>query len=125
MEQWRASASRLGFPIAHPQPTTNHPNGMPFGATELTLVGNWINRKATPAMVECLRALASAAEVDLLCAAFDATGALITAHTLPPLTYAFLDAVTKFAGIQMEASTIESSPRMNSLGNQLLCGGRA
>ncbi len=122
-EQWRATASRLGFPVAHLQPTTNYPSGPPFAATELTIVGDWITGKAAPGAVDCLRALASAAEVDLLYAAFDATDALITAHTLPPLTCTFLDAVMKLAGIQMEQSTIENPPPMNPL--QLLCGGRA
>ena len=124
-EQWRACANRLGFPVVRQRREITQPNYLPPAATELTMIGKWINGKATPLTAECLMALACAAEVDLLCAAFDATGALITAHSMPSLSSALLDAATQFFATQMEPPTLETPPRANLLGTELLCGGRA
>ena len=67
--------------------------------TEVVSVGDMIVGEAPRPMADCLLALARAARVALLYAAFDRGGALVTAHTLPPLSEDLLEAVVQYTGL--------------------------
>jgi hypothetical protein len=123
-EQWRVCAGRLGFPVVRLSRETesNRPVAFPDVTTELVLVGKLLVGEAQPLMAECLAALASAAKAPLLYGAFDANGALITAHTLPPLSHELLAKVMQYAGLEIEESEITAECATGVLGGTLVCG---
>lgn len=108
--EWRACARRLGFPVAHLPPVTvaGHVAAEPKAATEIVLVGELLVGEAQPEMVKCLQALAAAANATMIQGVFDGSGALVTAHPLPPLTKELLAAVRQHA--RLAAAKPEITP---------------
>ena len=123
-EQWRALASRLGFPVVHLRRETSEPAVLPTAATEVVSVGEVIVGEARHPMVECLVALARAAKVALLYGAFDKDGALVTAHTLPQLSEELLGAVMQYAALEAERDRVAAEHPPGVCGGALLVGGR-
>jgi hypothetical protein len=106
-ERWRALASRLGFPVVRLRREISKPALLPVAVTEVVSVGDVIVGEAPRPMADCLLALARAAKVALLYAAFDRRGALVTAHTLPPLSEDLLEAVAQYAGLEGEKDRVD------------------
>jgi hypothetical protein len=107
-ERWRALASRLGFPVVRLRREISKPALLPAVVTEVILVGEMIVGEASRPVADCLLALARAAKIALLYAAFDRRGALVTAHTLPPLSEDLLEAVAQYAGLEGKKDRVGS-----------------
>jgi hypothetical protein len=101
-ERWRALANRLGFPVVHLRREISETVRLPPVVTEVVSVGEMIVGEAPSALADCLLALARAAKVALLYAAFDQSGALVTAHTLPQLSEDLVEAVAQYVELEGE-----------------------
>ncbi len=123
-EQWRALANRLGFQVVRLRRNVREPAVLPVAATEAVLIGDVVVGEVPMKARECLVALAKEAKIDLLYAAFDEEGALLTTHTMPRLSRELTDAIARYARQPVDTHVVAAATSPASCTQRMLVGER-